>query len=111
MADQIRDRAPGPQRGRNAQLLRAVRAQQLLDTVCLLVREKAARTQRSARALVWESLQATLGISAPPAADRFAGDAEKVGHLSLRESPLTAMQGTQAQGFQDLIGQFASIRQ
>src|SRR5437588_3394932 len=58
-----------------------------------------------------EGVQTALGISGPPVADRFATDAQEVSHLGLREPQLTAMQGTQAQGFQDFVGEFPSIGQ
>jgi hypothetical protein len=79
--------------------------------VSLLVGEGATRALGPSRSLTRESVQTTLGIRGPPAADRLATDAEEVGHLGLSEPQLTAMQGAQAEGFQDIIGQLTSIGQ
>jgi len=86
-------------------------AQQPLDMVSLLVREGATRALGPSRSLTGEGVQTTLGIRGPPAADRLATDAEEVGHLGLSEPQLTAMQGAQAEDFQDFIRQLTSIGQ
>ena len=83
-------------------------AQQPLDMVSLLVGEGATRALGPSCSLTGESVQTALGIRGPPAADRLATDAEEVGHLGLSEPQFTAMQGAQAEDFQDLIGQLTS---
>ena len=88
-----------------------MRAQQPLQVAGLRVGEGAPRSQGPSRPRMGEGVQTALGISGPPVADRFATDAQEVSHLGLREPQLTAMQGTQAQGFQDFVGEFPSIGQ
>ena len=51
------------------------------------------------------------GVGRPPAADGLAADAEEVGDVGFGEAQLTATQGAQAEGFQDLIGQLAGVGQ
>ena len=104
LADQVADGAAGPQRRRDAQLLGLVGAQELLEVFGLGVGEGAARTQAGVRCGVGEGVQAAVGVGGPPAADGLAGDAEEVGDLDLGEAQFAAAQGTQAEGFQDVIG-------
>ena len=86
-----------------------MRAEQLLDVVGLLVGEEPTRTQGSSRPLVGEGIETAARISGPPVADRFAADAQEIREVGLRETQLTAVQGTQAEGFQNFIGQLTSV--
>jgi hypothetical protein len=75
-----------------------------LDPFGLRVRQEATRTDRAPGAALGESRRTPVGIGGPPAADRFAGDAEDVGDLALGQTQFTGPHGPQAQGFQDFIG-------
>jgi hypothetical protein len=57
-----------------------------------------------------EGVQVGTLVSREPARDGLAGDAQEVGDVSFGEAQLTAMQGTQREGFSDLIGQLPGVR-
>src|SRR5262249_56167777 len=77
----------------------------------VVVREGAARAWGSPGPVVGQRLQAAADISRPPVTDRLAADTQQIRDLSLGKPPFTATQGTQAEGFQDFIGQLTSVGQ
>src|SRR3954451_14578323 len=58
-----------------------------------------------------EGVETVFGIRRPPTADGFAGDTEQVGYLAFGKAQFTTTQGTQAQGFENFIGQLACVGQ
>src|SRR3954452_10530449 len=111
LGDQVAHGTPRPQRRSNAELLRSFAAEQLLNVAALLVREGAAGAERAPATFMREGADALVGIGRPPAADRFAGHTEEVGHFAFSVTQFTTPHGTQAEGFENFIRQLASVGQ
>ena len=84
---------------------------QLLDAAGLLVRERPTGAHGAAGPVAGEGIQAVIGIGGPPPRDGLSGHAEQFGHLGLGVAQLTATEGTQPEGFEDLIGQLPCVGQ
>ncbi len=75
----------------------------------LFVGQSASGSDGSSGTVVGQGIQSAVGIGRPPTANGFAADAEKVGEFGLGEAQLAAVYGSQADGFQNVIGEFAGI--
>ena len=80
-----------------------------LDVAGLFIGERPPGADGAPGPSAGDRVQATGGVSRPPATDRLASDPEQVGDLGFGESQFTAAQGAEAQGFEDLIGQLARV--
>jgi hypothetical protein len=111
LADQIAHSLAGPQGGRDVQVLGVMFVDLLPDAASVIIRERPAGADGAPGPVAGDRIQSTGGVSRPPAADGLTTQAEEVGHLGLGETQLTASQGAQAEGFQDVIGQLTSVGQ
>jgi hypothetical protein len=108
-ADQIAHGLSGPQGSGDAQIPGAVVVDLLLDVAGLILRERPPGTHGAPGPIAGDRVQATGGVSRPPAAHRLPRHPEQVGEVGFGESQFTAAQGAEAQRLEDFIGQLASV--
>jgi hypothetical protein len=108
-ADQVLNRTPGPQRTGDAKLLGAVVDDQVLEAPGLLVGESTASADRSSGAVTRQSVRSLLDGGRPPPGDGFPRDTEQVSDIGFGEAEFTPVNGTQAERFEDVIGQLTGV--
>ncbi len=75
----------------------------------LQIGQSASGSDGSSSTVVGQGIESAVGIGRPPTANGFAGGAQKVGEFGLGKAQLTTAYGSQAEGFEDFIGEFAGI--
>ena len=82
---------------------------QVLDVLCLLVGECTAGADGTAGAVTGQGVRPLPGVGRPPAGNGLPREPEQVGDIGFGEAQLTAVNGTEAESFEDLIGQLAGV--
>ena len=111
LLDELAHRTSGPQSVLDAQGLRRVVVNALLDALHLGIGQQASHAERSPRPVTGQRGRAGGGVSRPPAADGFMADPKHVGEFDFGVAQLDAAQGTWAQYLQRFMGQVACVRQ
>ncbi len=72
--------------------------------------QQTSRTDGPPRSVVGQGVQTAARVGRPPVTDGFPADAQELGDLGFSEAQFAAVQGAQAEGFEDVIGQLACVR-
>src|SRR3954468_9785123 len=83
LADQVADGSAGPQRVRDAELLRRVKVDTLPDALGLLLGEETAGPEGPTTMTVRQSGESVGGIGGPPPANGFVANTEKIREFDL----------------------------
>src|SRR5512143_3637634 len=103
LMDQLPDRLAGPQGRSDAQPLRTLRLDRLLESLLLSLGEAATRADRPPGAPPGQRLRASAIIPRTPAGDGLLTDSQDGGDLDDRVTQLPRMHRPQPQRFEDVV--------
>lgn len=82
---------------------------QVLNVLGLLVGEGTASADGTSGAVTRQRVRPLLDVGRPPAGNRLPRDPKQVGDIGFGEAQFTPVNGTQAERFEDFIGQLAGV--
>jgi cysteine synthase len=109
VANQVLNGPARPQGAGDVQRLGAVVVDLVLKVLSLFVGQGAPRADGTSGAVPGQCVQPLLGVGRPPAGHGLLGDPQQGGDIGFGESQFTPMKRTQAECFEDVIGQLTSV--